>query len=548
MTMNLKLAKWLWRTSKGLRLQSVLNTAIGISAVLMDFSLIFFTKRIIDIATGRNGDELRWAAAFLVLTIATKILLAFASRWVGALLGVRSQNRIQVKVFSHLMRCVYNGIEHRHSGDMTNRLERDVRDVTSTITETMPAALALCTRLAGAFLMLHSMDRRLAFILIAIAPCFALLSKVYIRRMRTITREVRHTDSQIQSIIQESIQNRIVIKTLGRTGTMIGKLELAQKLLSKQIRKKTIFSSISATLLNTGFSLGYLVTFLWGALRLQDGSITYGTMLAFIQFVGQIQSPLREMSRFVPAIVGSLTAGERLMELEDTPVEEEGSPILFENGAGIRLKDVTYSYDKANGKANTINNLTYDFPPGSITAILGETGVGKTTLIRLILALIKPDSGCLEMYDDSHHETISARTRNNLIYIPQGNTLLSGTVRENLLMGNPKATEEEMVSALRTACAEFVLQSPLGLDSMCGEHGTGLSEGQSQRISIARALLKEGCVLLLDEATSALDADTERQLLTNLHDSAAFKQTVICVTHRPAIVEFCSQVLKLSKG
>lgn len=549
MKLSHRLPAWLWQTSYGLRTQAILNASIGITTVLLDFAFIYSTKRVVDIATGRCAHDLQDASLCLVVIVSLRVMVAFAARWVGALLGIRSQNRLQLRIFSHLMRSRFFGMEQLHSGDVLNRLERDVADLTSTITETIPAALAVCVRLAGAFTMLYAMDNRLAFVLIGISPVFALLSKVYIRRMRAITREVRSTDSRIQSLLQESLQHRIVLKTLGRTETVTDKLRDTQDILRRQILRRTVFSSTSATLLNIGFNLGYLVTFLWGAARLHDGTITYGTMLAFIQLVGQIQSPIRDMSRFIPSIVGSLTAGERLLELEDTPLEEEGSPILFGNGAGVRIKDVWYSYktDSDTGR-QVLKGLSYDFTPGSITAILGETGAGKTTLIRLILALLQPESGTVELYDNTRQTAVSPLTRPNLIYVPQGNTLLSGTIRDNLLLGDPFATAEDMEKALHTACADFVFEFPAGLDTICGEHGTGLSEGQSQRIAIARALLSKGCILLLDEATSALDPDTERQLLHNLQKSPEWRQTVICVTHRPAIVEYCTQVLRLEKN
>lgn len=542
---NKKLVHWLWTTSRGLRLQAFLNTVIYVMLMLLDFAFIYSTKWAIDIATGKLDSNLRWATISLVCIIITRIALTLGSRWVSAILGVRSQNVLQLHIFSHLMNSQWTGLEKRHSGDTLNRLERDVHDITSTLTEVLPSSIAVCLRLLGAFLFLYSMDHRLAIILLCISPAFILMSKLYVHKMRAITREVRKTDSKIQSILQESLQHHMVLKTLERCQTMAEKLDATQQHLRSQIRYKTIFSSTSATILNTGFSLGYLITFLWGVNSLQEGTVTYGTMLAFIQLVGQIQSPFREMSRFIPIIIGSMTAAERLMELEESPLEDKGDPIIFPDGAGIRLKDLEFSYDSNHRKI--IDRLSYDFPIGSTTAILGETGAGKTTLIRLILALLKPDEGSVEIYHGSQSIPASPRTRNNLVYVPQGNTLFSGTIRENLLLGNPDATEEEMIEALNMACAGFIMERPEGLETLCGEQGAGLSEGQAQRIAIARALLRKGCILLLDEATSALDPETERMLLKNLQ-SLKGQHTIICITHRHAMVEYCSQVLELQRS
>jgi ABC-type bacteriocin/lantibiotic exporter with double-glycine peptidase domain len=230
------------------------------------------------------------------------------------------------------------------------------------------------------------------------------------------------------------------------------------------------------------------------------------------------------------------------MELQDTQKEPEGKPIRLKEG-GIRINDVTYAYDK---HRTILNHLQFNFPIGSITAILGETGAGKTTLIRLILALMKPQSGSVEIYDTNGNSyVVSPQTRCNLVYVPQGNTIFSGTIRDNLLLGNPDATEEQMLEALRIACAEFAIER--GLDTPCGELGAGLSEGQAQRISIARALLREGSILLLDEATSALDSETEQELLQRLHQWSDGIKTIIFITHRQAVLEYCTQFLTLKK-
>ena len=535
---------WMWRASKGLRLQSVLNAFIGILSVILDFAFIYATKWTIDIATNRAEGSLRVAAYALAAIMLSKILLGFARKWVSALLGVRSQNILQKRLFVHLLKSEWSGQEGRHTGDTLNRMGQDVRDLTACITETIPSLLEVLFRLVGAFLYLFYMDPRLACLVVCIVPCFLALSKLYVRKMRAITRDIRSTESQVQSILQESIQHRVVLKTLERTGTMIERLVETQAHLRSHVRHRAVFSSFSSTLLSIGFATGYLVTFLWGVDSLQAGIITYGMMISFIQLVGQIQGPFRDITRFIPILVGTLTASERLMELEDEPLEDDSAPITFDRGAGVRFSDVSFRYKKSG--RHVLSHFSYDFPKGSTTAILGETGAGKTTLIRLILALLKPEEGNVEMYDETRAVVVSPQTRNNLVYVPQGNTLFSGTIRDNLLLGNPDASEREMYSALETACADFVLEHPDGLDVVCGEHGAGLSEGQAQRIAIARALLRKGSVLLLDEATSALDTRTEQQLLKNL-SSTDEGRTVICVTHRPAVIDYCSQVIEMRR-
>ena len=389
--------RWFWEVSKTLRLQTILNALIGILSVGLDFAFIWFTKLCIDIATGRiTHTSLRSAATVLILIMVGQTSISFARRWIAALLGVKSQNKMQLRLFRRLLSSEWNGRESRHSGDVLNRLIRDVIDVTNVITETLPSALSVVTRFVGAFFFLYSMDAKLACLLIIIVPVFVFLSRFYIHKMRSITRDVRDTDSAIQSILQESIQHRIILKTLERIGTMTERLDQTQQHLCQQVRHRTLFSSVSGTLLSAGFATGYLVTFLWGVSRLQDGSITYGMMLAFIQLVGQIQGPFRDMTKFVPIIISAFTAGERLMELEEVPIEEQGDSIKFPQGAGLRFTNVSFRYDEH--EREILHNFSFDFPPGSSTAILGETGAGKTTLIRLILALLRPTDGKVEMY------------------------------------------------------------------------------------------------------------------------------------------------------
>ncbi|MCR5533941.1 MAG: ABC transporter ATP-binding protein/permease [Bacteroidaceae bacterium] len=540
--MSSNIPRWFWHTSRGLRLQSCINAVLGIIHVGLDFAFIAATKLAIDIATGRSQSSLNIAAALLIGIMLSQILMGFTRKWVAAILGVRSQNMLQLRLFSHLMQSEWSGIEKHHSGDVLNRLEHDVKDIINVITETIPSVLGLTVRFVGAFFFLYSMDKTLACMLVFVAPVFILLSKLYIRKMRALTREIRNTDSKIQSILQESIQHRIILKTLERCQTMVERLGISQAMLRKQIKQRTLFSSFSATMLSAGFGGGYLITFLWGANRLHDGEITYGMMIAFIQLVGQIQGPFRELTRYIPIIVNSITACDRLMELQETPAETTGETIRLSEG-GIRINDVSYAYDE---HRTVLSHLSYHFPIGSITAIQGETGAGKTTLIRLILALMKPQSGSLEIYNAQERSyVISPQTRSNLVYVPQGNTIFSGTLRDNLLLGNPTATEEQMLEALKTACAEFALER--GLDATFGELGAGLSEGQAQRISIARALLRNGCILLLDEATSALDNETEQELLHRLHQWSDGKKTIIFITHRQAVLDYCTQSLTLKR-
>ena len=337
----------------------------------------------------------------------------------------------------------------------------------------------------------------------------------------------------------------MLIKTLESDAVMVNRLENMQSQLRHNVVRRTAFNVFSSLILNFGFALGYLVAFLWAAVRMSQHTLTFGGMTAFLQLVNRIQSPARSLTKLVPAFVSVFTAAERLMELEENPLEEQGTPIEIPAPCGIRLQNVTYSYATADGEV--LKNLNFDFRPGSCTAIQGETGSGKTTLVRLLLALLQPQSGSVQIYDSKGRaRDLSPRMRCNFVYVPQGNTLMSGTIRDNLRLGRLNADDDEMREALKQSCADFVFDLPEGLDTVCSEAGGGLSEGQAQRISIARVLLRNRSIMLFDEATSALDPETERQLLQNL--LAVHDKTIIFITHRPAVLEYCDQTLQIVKG
>lgn len=536
--------RWLWRAWRGNRLQACLNAVIGLSSVVVSLAQVTAVRHAIDVASGAARGNLYWAVAVMGLLILCDFLLNISSTWVQNLLGIRAQNRMQQRMLDRILRSRWHGKEHFHSGDVLNRLEFDVANVVDFLTQTIPNTLSVFAMFVGAFCYLFAMDAVLALITVAILPVFIGLSKVYVNRMRKLTKDVRAEDSRVQSALQETIQHRMLIKTLESEATMVNRLERTQGVLRHKVVKRTVFSVFSNTVLNVGFALGYLVAFLWAAVRMSANSLSFGGMTAFLQLVNRIQSPARSLTRLVPAFVFVFTAAERLMELEESPLDEPGEPVALESPCGIRLEHVGYAYEDGQ---DVLRDLSFDFKPGTCTAVLGETGAGKTTLIRVILGLVVPKAGKAEIYSSrASHVHLSPLTRCNLAYVPQGNTLLSGTVRDNLRLGKLSATDDEMKEALRLSCAGFLLDSPDGLDTVCGEQGGGLSEGQAQRIAIARALLRDCPVLLLDEATSALDPDTERQLLGNILSDK--KRTVIFITHRLAVKDFCDQTLTIEKA
>lgn len=535
--------KWLWKAWQGNRLQATLNALIGLTGAAISLAQVWAVHRAIDVASGDVEGSIYWAVALMAGLILARFALSISSTWIHNILGIRAQNQMQQQMLDRILRSEWMGKQSRHSGDMLNRLELDVGSVVHFLTEVIPSALSTLALFAGAFYYMYQMDNHIALVIVVLVPIFVGMSRIYIPKMRELTREVRDSDSKVQSVLQETIQNRILIKTLESDDMMVGRLEDTQSELRHKVVKRTAFRVVSGFIVNFGFSLGYLIAFLWSALRLSDGTLTFGGMTAFLQLVNRIQNPAHSLMQLVPHFVSVFTAAERLMELEEDPIEEQGAPIYMKTPCGIRLENVSYAYPNSHDQAATLDNLTFDFKPGTCTAILGQTGAGKTTLIRLILSLLKPQKGHIQVYNKKNKRDMSPRLRCNFVYVPQGNTLLSGTIRENLRLGSISATDQDMYNALHLACADFVKEFPEGLDTVCTEKGGGLSEGQAQRIAIARALLRNRPIMLFDEATSALDPETERKLLENILGQR--NRTVLFITHRPAVVDYCDQVMRI---
>ena len=533
---------WLWKISNGMRLRIALRATCGILHVGVSLLFIWVSKHIIDIATGQAVGSFSNYALLLISCVIMQLLLSASIRRIEELSFIDLNNKLRQRLFNHVMISRWMGREGIHTGDILNRIERDVSSIADLLCRIIPSVLITLVRLTAAFAFLLYLDIRLAAVLFFIMPIALLISKSYVKKMRKLSKDIRNTDSRLQSFLQENIQHRTLISSLERTNEASENLDSLQDGLYNQIKQRTNFSIFSRSMVQLGFASGYTTAFLWGAMGLINGSISFGTVTAFLQLVNQVQRPIVELGNYIPSFIQGYIAIERLDELTSLEIEEQGTPIKLEGKPGVRIENVSFSYTE--NEQNIIQNFSHDFTPGSLTAIIGETGVGKSTLMRLLLALLLPDNGKVIFYNNECEVSASPLTRCNIVYVPQGNTLLSGSIRDNLLLGKPDATEDELRQALHIAVADFVYDLPLGLDTQCGELGAGFSEGQAQRIAIARGLLRPGGIMLLDEPTSSLDKDTEQLLLSRLAEQANSK-TVILVTHKEATVQFCTSSIKL---
>lgn len=524
------------------------------TGVLLGLGFIFTSKGVIDIATGAQAGSLTVMAIITVGLVIAQLLCNMADEWIAARMEVDTENALRHRIFSRLLRSRWSELEKFHTGDVVNRVEQDTTAIVEVLTTSLPVLVVTSIQLLAGFLFFCYLDSRLPWLVVAILPLFLLGSRFYLKRMHRFTHDIRSSDSHIQSLIQESLQHRTVIKTLEQGERHVDKLENVQQTLRSRVMGRTRFSISAHALVSAAFAGGYLTAFLWGAVRLSLGTISFGTMTAFLQLVGKVQRPLLDMARLIPAFIKAMTAVDRLLELESLPAESAEEQVAFQETPDLELTDVNFRYS-LDGRL-VFHHFSHTFQAGSCTAVMGETGSGKTTLVRLLLALAVPVSGRISLRGqlrgastgraDKQTVDVSERTRVNFVYVPQGNTLFSGTVRDNLLMGNPDATDSQLHQVLHTATADFVFDLPQGMDTPLSEQGGGLSEGQAQRLAIARALLRPGHILLLDEATSALDPDTEQRLLQNLQRDCRGK-TFIFITHHPALAEECEEVIRLSR-
>lgn len=532
--------RYLVLTIRNCRLLVFMALLLGILEVIVSLLQVWTVKRVIDSASINTGESIIRSIGILTLLIVLGFTLTAFSTWVGNIEGTRAKNNMRQRILHKLLLSKDSG--KLHSGDIVNRIEIDVSTIINFVGYKIPESASGLIMFAAAMVCLYHLDHYLPILVFGIIVISLAISRIYIKKMHILIKDVRESEGNIQAVIQDSIQNRSLLKVLEATQTIAERFSFVQSNLFGNMKKSTSFSIRASAIVSAGESFVYILTFLWAALRMSAGTLTFGGMTAFLQLINKVYRPLRNLYGILPSFVGAVTSAERLMEMENWDKELNDNPIKMDGPCGIMLDNVSFRYDDSS--EDVISNLSFDFRTGTSTALIGKTGMGKTTILRLLVALAVPQKGHVRVYNEKESFETSSSMRCIFIYVPQGNTLMHGTIRDNLLLGNPSATDEEIYEMLHVCCADFVRSIPNGLDTLCHENGGGLSEGQAQRIAIARGLLHGGEILILDEVTSALDEETTKELLDNLFENYA-DRTLIFATHDPLVIERCQRSCSL---
>ena len=541
----MKYARWFIDNSRGIRQNILMRIMAGLLQTGLALCVVWLSKKLIDdVAMRGTMSEMAVQALLIAAAVVAGVSIRQLNQYLANKAFIKKVAELRLAIFSQLFNRRLFESNDIHSGDVTSRMTKDIDAVSETLAVQLPQVVVMTIQLVGAFLLMRWFDSRLAWALILITPLAIIIGKYISHRLKRITLSIREDESRIMARIQESVELNVVLRALQGERWMQDRVEELQDRQTANYIRRSRFMVFSRFALGCTFGLGYMLAFVWGAYGLRTGAITFGVMTSFLQLVGQIQQPILSLLGAFPSIIYSTASIDRLKEMEHGEEKQscDGEDITTRTLLGIRMDNVTFRYAK--GDREVMSNFSHDFRPGTKTAILGTTGAGKTTLFRLILNFIQPDSGEVTFYGNGFTHAADKSMRKNVVFVPQGNTLISGTIRNNLLMAKPDASDEELHTALHTSCADFVFDLPQGIDTVLSEHGGGLSEGQAQRIAIARGLLRPGTVFLLDEISSALDEDTERELFSRLF-AARPSTTILLITHRKKVASLCDERLEI---
>lgn len=539
---NKSTLKWIYRRIKRF-LPAIIATALISAVTAVSYVVLaLLTKRVLDIATGDAAGNLAAAGAALFAVIALQVTAGACQSLLNAYTNGKLTMSLREYLFTVICKKKYEDISPYHSGDILNRITSDVDTVVSSSVTIIPNSVSIFTKIIAGLGAMVFMNPILALIILLLGVTVPAIGRFISKKYKYMHKECQRTEGRTRSFMQECFENIVVIKTFASEGPFIKRLQRYMDDNFKLKIKRTGISIAATISLYTFFTIGYYAVLLWGAGGLSKGTLTYGTLMAFLQLISQLRSPLQNVSGILPQYYSAIASAERLTELEGlrdetSLLKPEDADKLKADFKSIEAKNLCFGY----GAKNILENCSFTAEKGDIIAITGESGSGKSTLFKLILGLYSPNSGSLTVNGEIPTD---ASVRPLFAYVPQGNMVLSGSIRDNISLCNPDVDEESIINAAKAAeIYDYIAALPDGLDTMLSERGAGLSEGQIQRISIARALITEAPVLLLDEATSALDESTETRVLENIRRMTG--KTVLFITHRNTSLKACDKIMHI---
>lgn len=534
-------AKWLVQYAKPYMGRITVMMMFNLLYTVVGLVMVTMTKRIIDEATEGN-PIITLIVCYLILTIGLQLVSVFGTL-MNTMLTEKFSFGIRKQIYEKIIHSHWMDVKKYHTGDLMTRLTSDAGNVADGIIGTIPSIIQLIVELLLVFITLFSYSPLLACFALLVAPVAAVSSWWFGRKLKRLQVKVQESEAAYRSFLQESLANLLIVKAFANEEYSTQRLTQLREERFGWVYRRTKMGLISSTAMSMSFQVGYIVAFAYGAIQISRKAITYGTMSVFLTLVNRVQAPVMGLAQQIPRVVSILASAGRIMELQELPLEEKEEEPLAVVQAGVDVSGLTFGYTQD----NVLENVSLHIAPGEFVAVIGESGIGKTTLIRIIMSFMSNIQGSVTFYNEKGEtQKANAATRNFIAYVPQGNTLFSGTVRENIRMGNLNATEEEMNEALKLAAAyDFVQELPKGIDTVIGERGHGLSEGQAQRIAIARAFVKKAPFLILDEATSSLDEATEQEVIRGLQRLTP-RPTCLVITHRKSILKYCDREIKIA--